>query len=88
MAPDDYVPSYGSVTFEPGETQKTVSVTIVGDELDEPDESVCVSFRNPTNARIGGFFGLGFVVILDDEATPNLRPGSGRSPRVTTVPRP
>ena len=36
-----------------------------------------ISLRNPTNARIGGFFGLGFVVILDDEATPNLRPGLG-----------
>ena len=77
VAPADYVPAYGSVIFEPGETQQTVSVTIAGDELDEADESVYISLRNPTNARIGGFFGLGFVVILDDEATPNLRPGLG-----------
>jgi len=77
VAPADYVASYGSVIFEPGETRQTISVTIVGDALDEPDESVYISLRNPTNARIGGFYGLGFVVILDDEATPNLRPGLG-----------
>lgn len=65
--PDDYQAASGVVTFAPGETAKTVPIVVNADAVDEPDEYVVVSFRNPTNARMGGFWGLGFGVIIDDD---------------------
>jgi hypothetical protein len=55
------------VTFEPGQTTATAVLTVVGDTGPEPDEYVVVSFSQPTNARMGGFWGLGFAVITDDD---------------------
>ena len=55
------------VTFAPGETSKTVTISVNGDTAVEPDEWIVVSFKKPANARIGGFWGLGFGVILNDE---------------------
>jgi Calx-beta domain len=65
--PGDYTPASGVVNFGPGQTNKTVPVVINGDVLAEGDEYVVVSFRNPTNAVMGGFWGLGFGVIDDDD---------------------
>jgi outer membrane protein assembly factor BamB len=75
-APSDYVATSGTLTFAPLETQKTATIHVNGDTLDERDEMLLVSFRNPTNARMGGFWGLGFGVIVDDEPGPKIRPGS------------
>ena len=50
-------------------------VTIVGDTVDELDELVVVSFTNPTNTTMGGFFGLGFGTITDDDLPPKVVPG-------------
>ena len=75
VAPADFVATSGTVTFAPGEITKTVSVTVNGDTLDEPDELMLVSFTNPTNATIGGFLGLGFGAILDDDPPPTIVPG-------------
>jgi hypothetical protein len=36
----------------------------------EPDEYFVVQFGNPTNATMGGFWGLGFGGILNDDAGP------------------
>ncbi|MGZ4707085.1 MAG: Calx-beta domain-containing protein, partial [Acidimicrobiales bacterium] len=63
----DYLPVSGTVTFAPGETTKTVTVVIDGDTVVEPDEYVVVSFHHPTNATMGGFWGLGFGVITNDD---------------------
>jgi len=63
----DYVPVSGTVTFEPGQTTATAVITVVGDARPEPDEYVVVSFAQPTNARMGGFWGLGFAVIANDD---------------------
>ena len=63
----NYVPASGTVTFAPGETAKTVTVSVIGDTLVEPDEWVVVSFHNPTNPTIGGFYGLAFGDIINDD---------------------
>ncbi len=63
----DYTPASGTVTFAPGETTKTVTVAVNGDSLVEPDEYVVVSFRDPTNAIMGGFWGLGIGFITNDD---------------------
>jgi PKD repeat protein len=67
---DDFGPASGTVTFAPGETAKTVSVPVVGDTTVEADELVAVRFANPTNATLGGFWGLGLVLIQNDDVTP------------------
>jgi hypothetical protein len=72
----DYIPASGVVTFAPGQTTATAPIQIVGDTLVEPDEYIVVSFHDPTNAVMGGFWGLGFGGILnDDHAT--VLPGLG-----------
>ena len=65
----DYVPASGVVTFQPGQTSATVSITVVGDTRPEPDEYVVVSFSQPTNAWMGGFWGLGFAIVTDDDSS-------------------
>ena len=73
--PSDYTPASGTVTFAPGETTKTVSVPIVGDTTTEPDEYAVVAFSAPTNATLGGYYGLGFLTIKNDDPVPTLLPG-------------
>ncbi len=63
----DYASAGGTVTFAPGQTEATVEVTVHGDLDVEPDELVVISFHSPTGARMGGFWGLGFLTILDDD---------------------
>jgi len=67
----------GTVSFAPGETAAMIELTVFGDALDEPDEYIVTSFGNPTNADIGGFWGLGFGLILDDDPRPSVVPGLG-----------
>lgn len=62
---DDYQPSSGTVTFAPGQTSATVAVPLVVDGLAEGDEYVVVSFSDPVDAQLGGFWGLGFGTIAD-----------------------
>ena len=55
------------MTFAPGETAKTVTISVNGDTDVEPNEWITVSFKHPTNAKMGGFYGLGFGVITNDD---------------------
>jgi hypothetical protein len=48
----DYIQSPGTVTFNPGETQKTFTVTVKDDKIDEVDETFFINLSNPTNATI------------------------------------
>ena len=47
----DYLPTAGTLTFAPGETTKTITVDVLGDTIDEPDETFFVDLSNPANAR-------------------------------------
>jgi len=52
--PDDYTLSPASpLTFDPGEISKTITITVVDDGLDEPDETVDLTLSTPTNATLG-----------------------------------
>jgi len=64
----DYEAASGVVTFVPGETEQTVSITVSGDTEAERDELLVVSFGLPTDAGLGGYWGLGFgAIIVDDD---------------------
>ena len=65
QAPSDYEPRQGvMVRFEPGETTKPFPVRVVGDRLDEGDETFAVNIESST-AGISDGQGLG--VIVEDE---------------------
>ncbi len=65
----DYTPAGGTITFAPGEIAKSVTVVVNGDLAPEPDEYIVVQFGNPTNAGMGGFWGLGFGTITNDDSS-------------------
>ena len=58
----DYVAASGTVTFAPGQTSATVPITVTGDSLGV-QEYVVLAFSAPTNASIGGLWGLGVGFI-------------------------
>ena len=64
----------GMLTFAPGETSKSVAVTVRGDDIDEPDETVVVRLSSPSNATLtGGATTLdGTGTITDNDPTPTV----------------
>jgi hypothetical protein len=54
-----------TVTFQPGETVKTVTVVVNGDAAVELDETVFLTLSNATGATIGD--GAGMVTIVNDD---------------------
>ena len=72
-AGSDYTAANGTLTFNPGETSKTVTVNILGDTDDEPDETFFLNLSNPTNADI--IDGQGQATIIDDDGLPSLTVG-------------
>jgi len=61
------------VTFDPGQTSKTVTVTTKEDALDEEDETFTVTLSNASNATINDGSGIG--KILDDDNPPSISIG-------------
>ena len=70
VAPDDYIATSGTLTFDPGTTTQTIAVPIVGDVLAEGNENFSVHLSNATNAAIRTADGQG--TIVDDEGSPAL----------------
>jgi hypothetical protein len=66
----DYTAVSGTLTFTPGQTSKTVSVTILGDLLDEENETFNVNLSNPQNATLSKSLGIG--TIQDNDPLPAL----------------
>ncbi|MDQ1568466.1 MAG: hypothetical protein QOF96_3346 [Actinomycetota bacterium] len=67
-APDDYQATSGSLTFNPGEVSKTVTVAVKGDTLNETDETFSLVLSSPANAVLGR--SQAFGTIVDNELTP------------------
>jgi subtilisin family serine protease len=65
-ASGDYQAVAGTLTFLPGETRKTVAVTVYGDRLGEPDESFILNLSNPSGGSVIAD-GQGRATIQDDE---------------------
>jgi hypothetical protein len=61
----DYISTSGTLTFSPGETSRTVSVTICGDTTPELNENFQLILSNPVNASLTDGTGLG--TIIDDD---------------------
>jgi aryl-phospho-beta-D-glucosidase BglC (GH1 family) len=61
VSPGDYASKTGTLTFAPGETRKSVFVTIVGDSVIEPDEIFKVLLSSPSNATIADAEAIGTI---------------------------
>ena len=77
-AGSDYQASTGSLTFNPGDTNKTVAVTITGDTTNEPDETFVVNISNPVNATVSDGQGVG-TIVNDDAPVLLLDNTTGRA---------
>ena len=62
---EDYLPVGGTRTFAPGETTQTISVRVIGDTVDEVDETFGFELFNPTNVRLP--HSQVVVTITDDD---------------------
>jgi hypothetical protein len=72
-AGSDYEPISGTLVFGPGETSAQLTVSVLGDDLREVDETYTVDLSNPVNVTIADGQGLG--TILDDDSWPELTHG-------------
>ncbi len=67
-APDDYQATSGTLTFQPGEKTKTVTVAVKGDTQNEADETLSLRLTSPSNAVLGRTEAYG--TIVDNEESP------------------
>jgi Lipase/Calx-beta domain/CARDB/Domain of unknown function (DUF4114)/RTX calcium-binding nonapeptide repeat (4 copies) len=68
QAVSDYTTASGTVTFNPGETTKTVNVAVNGDTLYEADETFKLNLSDAVNATIATTSATG--TIVNDDAVP------------------
>ncbi|HWH28237.1 MAG TPA: Calx-beta domain-containing protein [Mycobacteriales bacterium] len=66
----DYVAASGTVSFAPGETSRTIAVTVNGDLVWEPDETFVVTLSAPTGATLGTSSAT--VTITNDDVQPTV----------------
>ncbi len=74
-AGSDYVSTSGVLTFLPGETTKTVPVTVNGDTTAEATETFFLTLSGAANATITGSQGVGTIVSDDCSGGPPLLAG-------------
>ncbi len=66
-AGSDYVAASGTVTFSPGETTKTVAVTVTGDDEAEANETFTLSLTETPNGQIDPQNSSARAVIVNDD---------------------
>jgi probable HAF family extracellular repeat protein len=64
-AGSDYQAASGTLTFLPGQTSRTITVSVIGDRVPEPNETFFIRLSGAVNAAIAN--GQGLATILDDE---------------------
>jgi len=61
----DYTSKTGTITIAPNTVTATISIPILNDNLNEPDEAFTVTLSNAVNATINPEGGTGEVIITD-----------------------
>ena len=72
LAEPDYVANTGTLTFDPGVTSLPVTVTVLGDLLQEDNETFTVELMNATQAVIADGTGDGVIINDDGPGRPFL----------------
>jgi hypothetical protein len=73
-APADYTTSSGEVVFAPGQTERQITVPIVGDTTPEPAESFLVRLRLPTGGADLGVARATGTILSDDLGITKVSP--------------
>src|SRR6185503_12871065 len=68
--PSDYTQGSAALTFNPGESSKTVAVTVNGDTLFEANETFFVNLSGASGATVSDSQGQG--TITNDDAAPTM----------------
>lgn len=63
----DYIPRLGTLTFNPGETSKILTIPILDDDFVEGTETVQIALSNPSNGAVLGENATAILEILDHE---------------------
>lgn len=66
-APSDYASASGTLSFAPGETSKSIAVSVVADLAIEPDETLTVTLSSPVNATIARASATGTIKNEDTQ---------------------
>jgi hypothetical protein len=67
-AGQDHLAASGTLTFAPGQTRRTVTVTVLGDDEHEGPETFNVTLSSPTNATLAR--AVATITIVDDDPPP------------------
>ena len=70
----DYTASYGSLEFAPGETTKTISISLVDDSWPEGNESFTISLSDGGSGPLLGNVGKATVTISDNDGAATANP--------------
>lgn len=69
LAGADYLPTNGTLTFEPGETIKTINIPLMTDIDKEPSETLLLTLSNPTGGPVLGNRSTATITISDSPFT-------------------
>jgi len=90
LAGSDYVATNGTITFLPGETNHLIVVAVIGDALDELNESFFVNLTNPLNVTLTDTQARA-TIVDDDDAMISISDATvresqtGQTPAIFTV---
>jgi ELWxxDGT repeat protein len=82
-AGSDYTAATGTLTFAPGETAKSIDVTVRGDTSPENNETFFVNLKNAAGATL--LKPSGFAVIDDDDAAADIALSVAFSGHLATI---
>jgi len=83
-----YTLADGTLTFDPGVTSQDISITIVDDSDQEPDETIEVTLSNPVNATVGGNTVHTYTINVSGGTLPGQATDPYPSNGATKIPRP
>ncbi|HEX7168765.1 MAG TPA: Calx-beta domain-containing protein [Acidimicrobiales bacterium] len=82
-APSDYTTKSGTLTFDAGVLTQQVTVQVVGDNVDEPNEAFNVVLSSPSGATLADPTG---VASIADDDEPAITPTTQATTTTTTQP--
>ena len=72
VAGEDYQAANGTVSFAPGETWRSVDLTLLGDDIEEAAETVLLTLSNPSGAALASNSAKGTIANDDSACNPTL----------------
>ena len=82
VAGEDYTATSGTLTFAPGETEKTVSVAIIDDEVEDSGETFTLVLSAPSGGKLGDTEATGTIFNTETSVS---EPASEDLPADTTT---